>query len=357
LIRAEGQQKISYLQRNNPFVMKRAIYTFIFLIFGCTLVSSQDTFSVIAVDPETGQVGAAGATCVDGIAQWGGIQLLNKIIPGKGGVNAQAWICLNPHINLDNAISKMDEGLNPDEIITWLTENDACSSQNYDPAYRQYGVVDFDDDGNPRAAAFTGESADDYKGHRVGETYAIQGNILLGAEVLDDMETGYMNEDESLAHKLMSAMQGANVAGADVRCLNRGTSSTSAFLRVMNPDDDPNNPYLELSILEMPFGMEPIDSLQNLFNEWTASVKVEDLEMNNALILLPNPTSDKLQVSLGDEKIETYGIYSNNGQAIQVRSHLKDIPLTVDVSSLVSGKYILRVRSKNRMAAQFFFKD
>ena len=32
---------------------------------------SQDTFSIVAVDPETGEVGAAGATCLFG--QFGGI--------------------------------------------------------------------------------------------------------------------------------------------------------------------------------------------------------------------------------------------------------------------------------------------
>jgi uncharacterized Ntn-hydrolase superfamily protein len=146
---------------------------------------AQDTFSIVAVDPETGEVGSAGATCVPGIGSLGGVILLSGIIPGRGGVNAQAWICINPHINLDNAIAQMQAGLSPEEIIVWLQTNDACFSQNFNPAYRQYGIVDLDSIGEPRSAAFTGESADDWKGHITGPNYSIQGNILKGPEVLD----------------------------------------------------------------------------------------------------------------------------------------------------------------------------
>ena len=99
----------------------------------------QDTFSIIAVDTETGEIGAAGASCVDGIANFGGIKILNTVISGKGGVNAQAWICINPHINLDNAVEQMEEGLSPQEIIDWLMENDACSAASFNPEYRHCG--------------------------------------------------------------------------------------------------------------------------------------------------------------------------------------------------------------------------
>lgn len=279
------------------------IFTLIFILSFSFQLASQDTFSIIAVDSLTGEIGAAGATCVDGIAQFGGIQVLNKIIPGRGGVNAQAWICLNPHINLDNAIDQMEGGLSPQEIINWLIANDACNAQNFNPEYRQYGIVDFDGSGSPRTASFTGTNADDYKGHRVGPNYAIQGNILLGPEVLDQMEAGFNNTNGSLAEKLMAAMQGANIPGADSRCLARGTSSTSAFLRVYKSDDAINSPSLELSILEMPFGQEPIDSLQVLFDAWVLSTSTPSIFNNNVqLNIFPNPAQDFLTVSFDTKK-------------------------------------------------------
>lgn len=332
--------------------MKNLILLSFLLLFSSNIFC-QDTFSIIAVDSITGQVGAAGATCVDGIAQWGGIQLLNKIIPGKGGVNAQAWICIGPHINLDNAMTQMDGGLSPQEIIDWLVANDACSSQNFNPEYRQYGVVDFDVNGSPRTAAFTGTNADDFKGHRVGADYAIQGNILLGAEVLDGMENGFNNTIGSLAQKLMGAMQGANMPGADQRCLARGTSSTSAFLRVYKPTDVVNDPYLELSILEMPFGEEPIDSLQNLFTNWENTTSTESIFGENKveISLFPNPVNDWLQISLKSEKDLNLSLSIINASGINIKD--MSIPNSkvwnekIDVKDFPSGLYYLQLKSKN----------
>jgi uncharacterized Ntn-hydrolase superfamily protein len=283
----------------------------------------------------------------------GGIQLLNKIIPGKGGVNAQAWICLNPHINLDNAMTQMDGGLSPQEIINWLVANDACNSQNFNPEYRQYGIVDFDANGSPRTAAFTGISADNYKGHRIGADYAIQGNILLGAEVLDEMENGFNNTSGSLAQKLMGAMQGANIPGADQRCLARGTSSTSAFLRVYQPTDDVNDPYLELSILEMPFGEEPIDSLQNLFTTWENTTSTESFFGENKIeiSLFPNPVNELLQVSLKSNHDLNLSLSIINASGINIKgmsiSNTKIWNNNVDVRNFPSGLYYLQIKSKD----------
>lgn len=275
--------------------LKFLLPVLVFLSAGMAALA-QDTFSIIAADPDTGEIGAAGATCVDGIAQWGGIKVLNKVIPGRGGVNAQAWICLNPHINLDNAIDQMETGLSPEEIILWLQENDACNAQSFNPAFRQYGVVDFDEDGNIRTAAFTGSSADDWKGHIAGDNYAIQGNILIGEEVLSQMEAGFLETEGTLAEKLMAAMQGANIPGADSRCLERGTSSTSAFLSVYTLEDLIDQPSTLLDVMEVPFGMEPIDSLQTLFDVEFGEPSSAIVQDRTAIQLFPNPTKDVLLI-------------------------------------------------------------
>ncbi len=329
----------------------KKLYLTVFALSFSLVTFCQDTFSIIAVDSITGEIGAAGATCVDGIAQWGGIQLLNKIIPGRGGVNAQAWICLNPHINLDNAIAQMDAGLSPDEIVDWLVNNDACSAQNFDPQYRQYGIVDFDGTGSPRSAAFTGTSANDFKGHRTGATYAIQGNILLGPQVLDGMENGFINSGGTLAHQLMAAMQGANMPGADQRCLVRGTSSTSAFLRVYKPGDPVNDPYLNLSILEMPFAQEPIDSLQTLFDEWWATSTHSIFEENKIQVkLFPNPANDVLQVSFemeGETELELNIIDVTGASLIQTELKVSNgFVQKVDIAELSKGMYYLQLKSE-----------
>ena len=154
-------------------------YTLFIVLFLSLTIYAQDTFSIIAVDPETGEVGSAGASCVDGIGDFGGlIDIITDIIPGRGGVNSQAFVCI-PNTNLANAIDQMEAGLSPDEIIDYLINNDDCSSQNFNPEFRQYGIADLDPEGNPRTAGFTGSLADDFKDDRQGATYSVQGNILL----------------------------------------------------------------------------------------------------------------------------------------------------------------------------------
>ncbi len=193
----------------------KKFYSFLLALTVATGVQAQDTFSIIAVDPATGDVGSAGASCVDGAAAFGGIiDIITKIIPGRGGVNSQAYVCI-PNSNLNAAINQMEMGASPSEIIDYLQFNDVCNSQNFDPAYRQYGIADFDTNGNPRTAGFTGASADDYKDDIQGTNFSVQGNILLNETVLNNMRDNFTSTNGTLADKLMAAMQGANFAGAD----------------------------------------------------------------------------------------------------------------------------------------------
>ena len=82
--------------------------------------SAQDTFSIIAVDPVTKEVGSAGASCVTGVGASGIIDIITDIIPGRGGINSQAYVCI-PNINLQNGIMRMDLGDSPSAIIDWFT--------------------------------------------------------------------------------------------------------------------------------------------------------------------------------------------------------------------------------------------
>jgi len=309
-------------------------------------MQAQHTFSIVAADPETGEVGSAGASCVDGAGEIGGVQIISKLIPNRGGINAQAWICVSPNVNLDNGITQMAEGLSPDEIIQYLQENDDCFAQNFNPEFRQYGIVDFDENGETRSAGFTGSSADDYKNHILGPNYAIQGNILLGPEVLEAMEQGFLNTQGSLAEKLMGAVQGANMAGADARCLDRGTSSTSAFLKLSKPDDDIDQPSLFLNVAEMPFATEPIDSLQTLFDEWI-STSVESVLNSNTISFYPNPTSGKINLQLdADLSYNNIEVYNNYGKLVKTykQSHSTAQLKTLDLSGLEIGAYMIKIK-------------
>ncbi len=315
--------------------MKRILYLGL-LCLVTHLGIAQDTFSIVALDEETGEIGSAGASCVEGAAQLGGVILISDIIPGRGAINGQATVCI-PHINLENGISQMEAGASPQEVLDWLYENDACIfGTNED---RQYGIVDFDMDGNPRSAAFTGMEALDYAGHRVGANYAIQGNILLGPEILDSMETRFLNAQGSLAERLMEALQGANVPGADSRCLNAGTSSTSAFLQVYQPDDEAGTPFLRLNVAEAATGVEPIDSLQVLFNNWVLT-SVEELSLLSSISVFPNPAKDYLYIDNPQVDALQLNLYDLNGRLVQ-SERINGMNQRIDLSNIRCSGIIL----------------
>ena len=233
--------------------MKKLQYFLLILLISETL--SQDTFSIVAVDPQTQEVGSAGASCINGSI------IISDVHPGIGAVHTQSYW---NSTNQNNASNLMDQGYAPEGIIEYLVENDAQGN----PSIRQYGVVDLVDDG--RSAAFTGENCYDYKNHILGPTYSIQGNILLGQEVLDSMEVNFLNTSGSLATRLMAAMQGAKIPGADTRCLSSGISSLSAFIRVAQPNNLEDSLYLHLNVNNTQPGIDPIDTLQDLFDDWYA---------------------------------------------------------------------------------------
>ncbi len=274
-----------------------------FLLFLCTFtLTAQDTFSIVAVDPETGEVGAAGASCIDtdDCGGCGGVIIINDLIPGRGGMNSQAYACL-PNVNLQNGIAQMIDGASPQAALDFVTANDACFSggvSNQNSAYRQYGFADLDENNEPRSAAYTGSSTDAYAGHITGDNYAIQGNILLGEQILTDMETGFLNAEGTLAEKLMAALQGANVPGADTRCLAAGISSKSAFIRVAKPEDTDGNFWLEINVPAVAAGVEPIDELQGLFDAWLATVGTEVVDNQANVSVFPNPVTDSFSLTV-----------------------------------------------------------
>ena len=214
------------------------------------------TFSIVAVDTLNHQVGSAGASCI------GNSVIISDIHPGIGAIHTQSYYMQS---NQNYASNLMDLGLPSSDIIELLVENDIQNN----PGIRQYGVVDLRDSG--RSAAFTGQNCIDYKGHITGPNYSIQGNILLGEHILTQMEFNFLNTEGTLADKLMSAMQGANIVGADTRCLEDSISSLSSFIRIAHPEDSSDNVFLDLRINNTLNQSDPIDSLQIMYNDWLIS--------------------------------------------------------------------------------------
>jgi len=265
------------------------------LIYITIISSLSATFSIVAVDTQTGEVGSAGGSCIPNSI------IISDIHPGIGAIHTQSyWMSANQQY----ASTLMEEGFSPQEIISLLEENDIQNN----PTIRQYGIVDIDQGNNygmlyeyecndiggaqwngtpgtnemglctdisiSRSASFTGENCSDWRGHINGINYAIQGNILLNEDVLLNMESNFLSNYGPLDQKLMSALQGAKIPGADTRCLDEGISTLSAFIRLAKTDDTENF-YIDLNIGSViPYynqtgeWIDPIDTLQTKFDSW-----------------------------------------------------------------------------------------
>lgn len=315
------------------------MYLCAMLIAGLILnLRSQDTFSIVALDSITGEVGSAGASCVDmdnfpGYAD----DFLGELFPAVGAINTQAWYRAE---NQANARIRMNLGDTPEQIIQWLVENDVTGQ----PQLRQYGIVAFVE-GSPESAAHTGTSTNDYKNHITGPNYSIQGNILLGQQVLDSMESRFLHAEGDLACKLMAALQGAKMVGADTRCASNGTSSLFAFVKVAQPEDLFGEPSFLRSVRTKDGeGIEPIDSLQILFDEVHECTHVgisrQDL-FGMQFNLYPNPAKEVLVVACKNDMPAQIAIMDMMGNCLL--SATLNQKVSMNLSSLADGLYVVRI--------------
>lgn len=245
------------------------------------------TWSVVAVDPATGDVGVAVASCVetygDGVA---------ALVPGKGAAATQAGFDID---NRNRVFEALQEGLTAEEVIRRVT----------DPAWddqldrRQYGVVTMHD-GFVRVAGFTtpvrqgthvGEDGvPRYAGVMADASHGVssQGNTLASSEVVQAPLDAYRWEDpagfNTLPDRLLRALEAGSIAGGDVRC-NQGsvrqTTSMAAILVARGGDSPyatenigmtdagtPNAPWLALSVRTERLGENPLLELRRQYDRW-----------------------------------------------------------------------------------------
>lgn len=320
--------------------MKKIFIAFLITLLSSSSLFSQDTFSITAVDPVTGLVGSAGASCIAGSI------ILSDVHPNRGIIHTQAsYNATNQQV----ARNLMILGFSPQQII------DSVVARDGNPTIRQYGITDFIGS-NIRTAGYTGVNCQNYKNHNLGPSFTVQGNILLGQSILDSMYARFMNTNGTLADKLMAALQGAKVPGADTRCLGRGTSSISAFIRVAKPTDPQNGPYwLDLNVNNVAFGVEPIDSLQVLYNNWlltgisnNQNIYPEQFSLSQNY---PNPFNPNTIITFDIGRLSPVKlvVYDVTGSEVAVLAenmfHRGRYTVNFDASNLASGTYIYQLRA------------
>lgn len=264
-------------------IMKVLVLTFALASLGLAggflyKVATQErsTYSIVALDPMTGDVGIAGASCVPISAG-----AMTTLVPGKGAAVTQAGFIPQ---NQAKVFDLLRQGANASEIIKFMSDD----SYDANAEIRQYGAVTLED-GIIQVAGFTGRGNNEWAGDRQDPIMAVsvQGNTLEDAAVISNAFAAYTEADlgpVELPDRLLRALEAASAAGGDRRCNQGGFKQTAqaAFIAVAKTGqppfaaalgkdpipNDPSMPWLYISVIEPKGGPNPLLELRRGYDTW-----------------------------------------------------------------------------------------
>lgn len=157
------------------------------------------TFSIVARDPKTGEMGVAAqshAFCVGSLASWAEA--------GVGAVATQATVeaSYGP-----KGLELMRLGKSATQALKELIAADS------DEAVRQVAMVDT----KGEVAVHTGKRCIECAEHKTGEGYSVQANMMLNDNVPSMMAEAFERVRGDLADRMMMALEAAQEAGGDIR--------------------------------------------------------------------------------------------------------------------------------------------
>lgn len=154
------------------------------------------TYTILGRCPHRGEFGVAIATYSLGV---GG--LCPEITSNIGAMSSQAFV--NPELRT-LAINLLVAGHPAARTLAMVIESDPLSE------YRQVAIMDREG----RAAVHTGSSARNFAGHRIGDNYAVFGNVLASQDVLSSMASAFESSPETaLSERLLRSIEAGRSAG------------------------------------------------------------------------------------------------------------------------------------------------
>ena len=195
------------------------------------------TYSIVALDPETGELGAAVQS------HWFSVgSLCTWARPGVGAVATQSVVepAHGPH-----ALDRLARGDDAAAALAGVLAADVLAP------VRQVGVVD----ARGGVAVHTGADCIPEAGHAIGEHWTCQANMMARATVPDAMSAAFGRAGGDLAERLMTALEGAEAEGGDVR------GRQSAALLVAPAEGEPWRARVDLRVEDH---ADPVGELRRL---------------------------------------------------------------------------------------------
>jgi uncharacterized Ntn-hydrolase superfamily protein len=204
------------------------------------------TFSICAIDPETGESAVAVTTRVPFVGR-----AVPWVRAGVGAVATQSWTVVEYG---QRGLDLLEQGLAPAEALEQLLADDAGRE------LRQLGLIDM----QGRTAAHTGAENGEWAGSRQGLDYTVQANIMVGPAVVDAVADHFESTAGSgmpLAERLILAMEAGQKTGGD----KRWGRLQSAALRVADPNDPGRGgDHLSVSI-DVGEHARPVEELKRIY--------------------------------------------------------------------------------------------
>lgn len=157
------------------------------------------TFSIVARDPETGQMGVAVQShyfSVGPIVPWAEA--------GVGAVATQSLVLVDYG---PDGLALMKQGLTAQQALDSLVRKDPH------PDGRQVAMVDV----HGNVANYTGPTCIPDAGMRKGAQYSVQANLMANDKVWPAMAEAFEKAKGDLAERMLQALEAGQAAGGDIR--------------------------------------------------------------------------------------------------------------------------------------------
>ncbi len=198
------------------------------------------TYSIVARDPETGEIGAAVQShwfSVGSVVIWAEA--------GVGAVATQSFVNVSFGIR---GLELLKSGLIPQQVVDSLISSDEGRE------FRQLAVIDTKN----KPFSYTGKNCIPSAGNIVGDNFSVQANLMLNDKVWPSMEKAFRESKGPLAERMVAALEAAQNEGGDIRgkqsaaiIVVKGKSSGKVWedrLIDLRVEDNPN-PVQELKRL------------------------------------------------------------------------------------------------------------
>jgi uncharacterized Ntn-hydrolase superfamily protein len=226
------------------FLLSLAVLCAMWNVAAAETLPTVSTFSIVAIDPQTGEMGVAVASryfSVGSVVPWA--------MADVGAVATQA----NVNVGYgQQAIDLLRQGLTAPEALKKILADDKFEGKDG----RQVAIVD----AKGNVAAYTGPNAPKWAGDRQGKTWSAQGNILVGAQVPEAMGKAFDSTQGELAEKLFAALKAGDAVGGDAR----GRQSASMLVvKKLGGRNINNDRYIYINVDDNP---DPFTELRRLLD-------------------------------------------------------------------------------------------